>query len=248
MLSKAFLPLIRPPSKAFIFHQTSSIVPLIASTANALKCPAAPSFSVNYSTALRPVILTTAARNTRPLYRTAANSGWHSSHSRTSYRHILFASATAIATLVPSDEENERTTTHILVPVSGTETREAGLYLASQLDQERTSRGLNRPNPSKIYLWYKRVVQWFYRFCYNPVTTCLRFVQLVALFGPVIITLPAVLVGPSVVSGINRADRIASDAANAPTAKDRLGAIWWYKYLTWTMEMAGPPFIKVRRI
>lgn len=167
----------------------------------------------------------------------SSNSSWNSSCS-----HVLFASATAIAALTPSDEE--KSSKHVLIPVSGADTREEGLLLASKQELEDSARGRSRENPSTLYIWYKNVVRWFYRICYNPVATCLRFLHLALLFGPVLITFPAVLVGPKVLSNMNRFDNIIEDD-NTSSSRDRIGAIWWFKYLTWTMEMAGPSFIKV---
>lgn len=132
------------------------------------------------------------------------------------------------------------------MPVSGTETREEALYLASQKDLDDKARGLDRENPSKMHIWYKNVVRWFYKFCYDPLATCFRFVHLAVLFGPVILTLPIVLVGPRVASSMTKAYSVIEDEpTSAGAVKDRVGAIWWFRYLTWTMEMAGPSFIKV---
>lgn len=63
----------------------------------------------------------------------------------------------------------------------------------------------------------------------EPLKTCLRFVQLTVLFLPVILSFPLVLFGP----------RLSSMRFK------RKGAVVWYRYLTWTMELAGPSFIKV---
>ncbi|CAN6613054.1 hypothetical protein TRVA0_005S02014 [Trichomonascus vanleenenianus] len=115
--------------------------------------------------------------------------------------------------------------TEILKPTDGAETFEQGLYNASiqdtldykekQLAQSR-AKGLRR-------LWY------FIRDdLFEPVITLLRFIQLTFLFAPVIISLPIVLFGPI-----------------APPRGERGGATLWYQYLTWTMEVAGPSFIKL---
>lgn len=64
---------------------------------------------------------------------------------------------------------------------------------------------------------------------WEPLTTALRFIQLAAMFLPVLVTMPLVLVGP----------------IRLHKTQERWGALVWYKYLTWTMEAAGPSFIKV---
>lgn len=249
MLNKAFTPLARHPGIVTIHRQVCTIFTSVKCTPSN-NCAGVISATLSGTRAriATPTILSRKSivrhfsSNITPL-RSTGSSG--SSYSRNSYKHFLFASATAIATLTPTDEDSNVPNNHVLVPVSGSKTREEGLYLASQQDQELTARGLNRQNPSTIYLWYKKIARWFYYHCYNPVRTCFRFIHLMALFGPVILTLPLVTVGPKVVSAIYRTDGIVEES-NSPPTKDRIGAIWWYKYLTWTMEIAGPSFIKVR--
>lgn len=65
---------------------------------------------------------------------------------------------------------------------------------------------------------------------WEPLLTAKRFIYLFALFIPVIICSPMLLVG-------------------RPEKKyrgDRWGAVWWYGLLVSKMEAAGPTFIKVR--
>lgn len=65
---------------------------------------------------------------------------------------------------------------------------------------------------------------------WEPILTAKRFIYLFALFMPVIICSPMLLVGN-------------------PIKKyhgDRWGAVWWYDFLVRRMEAAGPTFIKVR--
>ena len=64
---------------------------------------------------------------------------------------------------------------------------------------------------------------------WEPLLTAKRFIYLFALFLPVIVSSPMLLVGK-------------------PKKKykgDRWGAIWWYGFLVHQMESAGPTFIKV---
>ena len=63
----------------------------------------------------------------------------------------------------------------------------------------------------------------------EPVCTALRFLQLVTIFVPVILTVPAVWIGPR------------SETHDG----ERAGTLWWYGFLVQAMERAGPAFIKV---
>lgn len=63
----------------------------------------------------------------------------------------------------------------------------------------------------------------------EPVCTGFRFLQLVVIFVPVIITIPAIYFG-------NR----QPDRDN-----ERSGTLWWYGFLVNEMELAGPAFIKL---
>jgi aarF domain-containing kinase len=63
----------------------------------------------------------------------------------------------------------------------------------------------------------------------EPICTGIRFLHLVVIFVPVIVTVPAIWIGRRVKE---RDD-------------ERTGTLWWYSFLVWSMEMAGPAFIKV---
>jgi aarF domain-containing kinase len=64
---------------------------------------------------------------------------------------------------------------------------------------------------------------------WEPILTAKRFIYLFALFMPVIICSPMLLVGKS----------------EKKYMGDRWGAVWWYGLLVSKMETAGPTFIKV---
>ncbi|KAG8834564.1 hypothetical protein FRC17_008398 [Serendipita sp. 399] len=67
------------------------------------------------------------------------------------------------------------------------------------------------------------------RYIFSPLRTGLRFLHLVFIFSPVIITAPMLYLG-------------------VPESKhggERWGAIWWYDMLTKRMQAAGPTFIKL---
>jgi aarF domain-containing kinase len=76
---------------------------------------------------------------------------------------------------------------------------------------------------------YKTVVYVFDQWIYEPIATSFRFLHLVLIFVPVIVTIPAAFLGP------RRKDH----------DDERVGTIWWYGFLVASMERAGPAFIKL---
>lgn len=66
-------------------------------------------------------------------------------------------------------------------------------------------------------------------YVWEPICTGFRFLQLVAIFVPVILTVPAIWIGS------RQPDR----------DNERTGTLWWYGFLVRSMEWAGPAFIKV---
>lgn len=75
-----------------------------------------------------------------------------------------------------------------------------------------------------------QIVLYLDLYIWEPICTGFRFLQLVAIFVPVILTVPAIWVGG------RRPNR----------NNERAGTIWWYAFLVKAMERAGPAFIKVR--
>ncbi|EJD51979.1 ABC1-domain-containing protein [Auricularia subglabra TFB-10046 SS5] len=73
-----------------------------------------------------------------------------------------------------------------------------------------------------------RVLDFLRRRILEPLRTSGRFVHLLVLFLPVILTAPALLLG--------HVDRASGE---------RAGALWWYGFLVSQMEHAGPTFIKL---
>lgn len=69
------------------------------------------------------------------------------------------------------------------------------------------------------------------QYIYEPVATGLRFLHLVIIFVPVIVTIPVIWFGG------RQKDR----------DNERAGTLWWYGFLVSSMERAGPAFIKVSR-
>ncbi|KAJ7631127.1 hypothetical protein FB45DRAFT_917590 [Roridomyces roridus] len=70
-------------------------------------------------------------------------------------------------------------------------------------------------------LWHDRI--------WEPLLTATRFVYLFALFMPVIVSIPMLLIGKP----------------ERRLRGDRWGAVWWYNFLVSRMEIAGPAFIKL---
>jgi aarF domain-containing kinase len=63
----------------------------------------------------------------------------------------------------------------------------------------------------------------------EPIATGFRFLHLVIIFVPVIVTIPIIWLGK------RQADR----------SDERAGTLWWYGFLVGSMERAGAAFIKV---
>lgn len=74
-------------------------------------------------------------------------------------------------------------------------------------------------------------LEWaFDAYIFEPIATGVRFLHLVVIFIPVILTTPVALVG----------------SRNEHRDNERSGTLWWYRFLVRAMELAGPAFIKVR--
>ncbi|KAE9377342.1 ubiquinone biosynthesis protein-like protein [Stipitochalara longipes BDJ] len=66
-------------------------------------------------------------------------------------------------------------------------------------------------------------------YIWEPICTGLRFLHLVVIFVPVLVSVPAVWVGKR----------------NKTRGDERSGTLWWYSFLVRSMERAGPAFIKL---
>ena len=66
-------------------------------------------------------------------------------------------------------------------------------------------------------------------YVYEPIATSFRFLHLVFIFVPVLVTIPAIWIG----------------SRQADQDHERSGTVWWYRFLVGSMERAGPAFIKV---
>lgn len=110
-------------------------------------------------------------------------------------------------------------------------------------------------HPSRIRRIINRLENILNDFLIEPLGTAKRFVVLLFLFLPVILTMPMVLVGSKgVTSSRKRRGNHASGGSSAGHKgdsyvdvdnQDRWGAIWWFNLLVKQMERAGPTFIKL---
>ncbi|KAI1110417.1 hypothetical protein F5Y14DRAFT_429009 [Nemania sp. NC0429] len=91
--------------------------------------------------------------------------------------------------------------------------------IAKTVDEDRT--GISR--------WTQKAVIFLDVYIWEPMCTGLRFCQLFVIFVPVILSVPVIWIG-----------RRQPDYDN-----ERSGTLFWYNFLVWSMETAGPAFIKL---
>ncbi|KAK3316638.1 hypothetical protein B0H66DRAFT_299997 [Apodospora peruviana] len=140
----------------------------------------------------------------------------HSSASRT---RILLASGNGVLATAAFVELSEEDNT-------GTDkTSEIRMLEASREEMKKVvdenDRGLTRLR--------HQIVLFLDLYIWEPICTGVRFLQLVVIFVPVILTVPTIWVG-----------RRQPDRDN-----ERTGTLWWYNFLVKAMEWAGPSFIKL---
>jgi aarF domain-containing kinase len=76
---------------------------------------------------------------------------------------------------------------------------------------------------------YRRGIYFFVdAYIVEPICTGLRFLHLVLIFVPVLVTIPVIWIG----------------ARQSDKDNERSGTIWWYGFLVGSMERAGAAFIK----
>ncbi|PHH66540.1 hypothetical protein CDD81_7015 [Ophiocordyceps australis] len=118
-----------------------------------------------------------------------------------------------------SRHHGQQTGEHRMLEMSRQEMR----HLHRQSHVPDSARGLRRLVDEALLL----LELWIW----EPLCTAARFLQLVVIFVPVVVAVPAVYIGPR---------RPRPDA-------DRLGsgALWWFGLVVGAMERAGPAFIKL---
>ncbi|KAL8732829.1 MAG: hypothetical protein Q9181_003796 [Wetmoreana brouardii] len=129
-------------------------------------------------------------------------------------RKILFALLTPAAFVRLSEEDN-----------GDGKTPEEHMLEASR---EEIKKGVPDSVHGLRRLW-QEVYLFLDLYVYEPIATGFRFLHLVIIFVPVIVTIPIVWLG-----------RRVKDRDN-----ERTGTLWWYNFLVRSMERAGPAFIKL---
>ncbi|KUJ20487.1 ubiquinone biosynthesis protein-like protein [Mollisia scopiformis] len=142
---------------------------------------------------------------------------WRSPPSK---RGLLFATATSLSPVVfiqLSEEDN-----------TGTNETAEGRMLAASRSELKDSKTVSAD--TRGFARFKDTVVLFLdRYLWEPVCTGLRFLHLVVIFVPVMVSVPVMWVG--------RRDR--------QRGGERRGCLWWYGFLVRGMERAGPAFIKL---
>ncbi|KAH7027949.1 putative ubiquinone biosynthesis protein [Microdochium trichocladiopsis] len=169
--------------------------------------------------AFRASFRSSARRSTNGAYRTHQSSSHGSSQSSRHSRVLLATAANGAlgtAAFVKLSEKDN----------SGTEqTSEGRMLQASRAELKKSvpddERGPKRAG-HKIFLLLDVYI-------WEPLCTGFRFLQLVVIFVPVILAVPAVWIGPRQPQFDN----------------ERSGTLWWFGFLVRSMEWAGPAFIKL---
>ncbi|KAI8082860.1 uncharacterized protein BX664DRAFT_339245 [Halteromyces radiatus] len=97
--------------------------------------------------------------------------------------------------------------------------------LSSIQANTKISRGEDISN-SRIKQWMKHILHFLDHWLLEPLLTLRRFVHILLLFTPVLLSSPALVLG---------------NVKNEDTS----GSLWWYDFLATQMERAGPSFIKL---
>jgi aarF domain-containing kinase len=131
---------------------------------------------------------------------------------------ILFAAATTlspVAFVELSEKDNGGTD----------ETAESRMLKASRDEIAKTLREDERG----IKRFGHGIILFIDNYIWEPICTGFRFIHLVVIFVPVILTVPAIWLG----------------SRDPKRDNERAGTLWWYWFLVRQMERAGPAFIKL---
>ncbi|KAL2265943.1 hypothetical protein VTJ83DRAFT_5295 [Remersonia thermophila] len=109
---------------------------------------------------------------------------------------------------------------------SPTDTGEKRMLEASRAEIQKTP---GRKPDGTVASLPRRILVILDLYVWEPLCTGLRFLQLVTIFVPVILTVPALWMGRRIPERDN----------------ERTGSLWWYGFLVQAMEWAGPAFIKL---
>jgi aarF domain-containing kinase len=97
-----------------------------------------------------------------------------------------------------------------------------------QVSRDEIRKKLNEDDTGLSRLRHQ-IVLFLDLYIWEPICTGVRFLQLAAIFVPVILTVPVMWLGKRQPGRDN----------------ERTGALWWYGFLVQAMEWSGPAFIKV---
>ncbi|KAI1416664.1 ABC1 family protein [Hypoxylon sp. FL1857] len=149
-------------------------------------------------------------------FRLLGSSPWRNSQSRgrilRATAHVALGTAAFVRLAEKDDGDTEQTAEGRMLEASRAE-------LKKTVDDD--ARGLYRLG--------RKLVIFLDLYFWEPLCTGVRFVELVFIFIPVILAVPAIWVGRRQPSRDN----------------ERSGTLWWYHFLVRTMEAAGPAFIKL---
>ena len=105
-------------------------------------------------------------------------------------------------------------------------TGEEHMLAASRAELEKTLPHIVSEAPPFV----QRLFMFLDHYIWEPIATGFRFVHLVIIFVPLIAAVPLIWVG----------------RRDPKRDNERWGTLWWYGFLTNSMERAGAAFIKVR--
>jgi aarF domain-containing kinase len=104
--------------------------------------------------------------------------------------------------------------------------------MLAESERERRARSVPDEDCSLVRQLFRTTQLFVIDYIIEPLATGFRFVTLVAIFAPVILTVPLIYVG----------ERVSSKS------DERTGTLWWYGFLVASLERAGPTFIKVESL
>ncbi|KAK3181979.1 hypothetical protein K4F52_006718 [Lecanicillium sp. MT-2017a] len=107
-------------------------------------------------------------------------------------------------------------------------TEQTGEHRMLELSREEIRKSIGDDDRGVARLVHE-VVLFLDLYIWEPLCTGVRFLHLVVIFVPVIISVPAIWIG----------------ARDAERDHERSGTLWWYNFLVKAMELAGPAFIKL---
>lgn len=157
------------------------------------------------------------------------NSVSHSRTPRPGYHGTILLAATIASLAIPTSPLGEHVLGQKKRPGKDEDiTSEQCMLEASRRETQEEYQAYTE-NVSSPRRTYRKLVVFFCEWIYEPIATTLRFLHLIVIFVPVLVTIPVIFMG----------DRVPE------RSDERRGTLWWYLFLVNSMEKAGPTFIKV---